>query len=74
MTEVLAIDASKHSGGLDAILRPLKQHSLNINYLYTCMRIGEKTVLIVDVEKMDEAVEILKNKGVQIYGEELYKM
>jgi hypothetical protein len=38
------------------------------------MRIGEKTVLIVDVEKMDEAVEILKNKGVQIYGEELYKM
>jgi hypothetical protein len=74
MTEVLAVEAANHPGGLDAILRPLKQHFLNINYLYTCLKIGERTVLIVDVDNKTEAMEILRKNGVQLYGEELYKM
>ena len=74
MTEILAVEVPHHPGGLDAILKPLKQHSLNINYLYTSLRIGEKTVLIVDVDKMREALEVLEKSGVRLFGEELYEM
>jgi len=38
------------------------------------LRIGEKTVLIVDVDKMRDALEVLEKSGVRLFGEELYEM
>jgi len=54
-TDVLAVEAPNHPGGLNAILKPLKEVSINVSYLYTCLGTGERTVLIVGVDKMDEA-------------------
>ena len=74
MTEVLAVETPNHPGGLNAILKPLKEVSVNVNYLYPCLGTGEKTVLIVGVDKMAEAVEILKKNWVHMYDEELYRL
>ena len=62
--EVLAVEAPNHPGGLNALLKPLKEADININYLYTCLGRGENIVLIVDVDKMDQAM----------LNEELYAM
>jgi len=72
ITEVLAVEAPNHPGGLNAVLKPLKQLSINVNYLYTCLGTGERTVLIVGVDKMEEAIQILKKNWVHMYDEELY--
>jgi hypothetical protein len=71
-TDVLAVEAPNHPGGLNAVLKPLKEVSININYLYTCLGAGEKTVLIVGVDKMAETIEVLKKNWVHMYDEELY--
>jgi hypothetical protein len=72
--EVLAVEAPNHPGGLNALLKPLKEANININYLYTCLGRGENTVLIVDVDKMDLAIKVLKRNWVHMLNEELYAM
>jgi hypothetical protein len=72
--EVLAVEAPNHPGGLNALLKPLKEADININYLYTCLGRGENTVLIVDVDKMDQAIKVLKKNWVHMLNEELYTM
>jgi len=74
ITEVLAVEAPNHPGGLNAVLKPLKEVSINVNYLYTCLGRGEKTVLIVGVDQMEEAIQVLKKNWVHMYDDELYKL
>lgn len=72
MTEVLAVETPNHPGGLNAVLKPLKDANINVNYLYTCLGTGERTVLIVGVDKMEEAKEVLGKNWVHMFDEELY--
>jgi len=74
ITDVLAVEAPNHPGGLNAVLKPLKEVSINVNYLYTCLGRGEKTVLIVGVDQMEEAIQVLKKNWVHMFNEELYKL
>lgn len=74
LTDVLAVEAPNHPGGLNAVLKPLKQRAINVNYLYTCLGAGERSVLIVGVDKMEEAVEVLKKNWVHMLDEELYRI
>jgi hypothetical protein len=74
MSDVLAVETPNHPGGLNAILKPLKQVSINVNYLYTSLGGAGKTVVIVGVDKLDEAVQVLKKNWVQLYDEELYSL
>ena len=73
-TDVLAVEVPNHPGGLNAILKPLKEVSVNVSYLYTCLGAGEKTVLIVGVDKMDEAIQVLRKNWVHMFDEELYTL
>jgi hypothetical protein len=74
VTEVLAVEAPNHPGGLNAVLRPLKEKKINVNYLYTCLGRGENTVLIMGFDKMEEAIQVLKKNWVHMYDEELYTL
>lgn len=74
MNDVLAVETPNHPGGLNAVLKPLKEVSINVNYLYTCLGTGEKTVLIMGVDKMEEAIHVLQKNWVHMVNEELYKM
>jgi hypothetical protein len=74
VTEVLAVEAPNHPGGLNAVLKPLKEMKINVSYLYTCLGRGENTVLIMGVDKMEEAIQVLIKNWVHMYNEELYKL
>jgi hypothetical protein len=74
VTEVLAVEAPDHPGGLNAVLKPLKETKINVSYLYTCLRSGDSTVLIVGVDRLGEATEVLKKNWVRMYDEELYAL
>jgi len=74
ISDVLAVEAPNHPGGLNAILKPLREISVNVNYLYTCLGTGERTVLIMGVDKITEAIEVLKRNWVHMYNEELYNL
>ena len=72
--DVLAVEAPNHPGGLNAVLKPLREANINVNYLYTCLSRGEKAVLIMDVDKMQQAIEVLRKNWVKMLDEELYSM
>lgn len=56
MTPVLAVEVPLHAGGMNAILKPLAKAEINIHYLYTTInRFGEETIVILGVNKIDEA-------------------
>lgn len=73
VTEVLAVEAPNHPGGLNAVLKPLKEVSINVNYLYTCLGTGDKSVLIIGVDDMNKAIEVLRKNWVHMYDDDLYK-
>lgn len=74
ITEVLAAEAPHHPGGLNAILKPLKEKNINVSYLYPCLGTKEKTILIVGVDRLEEAEDVLKQSWVNLIGEELYSL
>ena len=72
--EVIAVAAPDHPGGLNAVLRPLIEAKVNIDAMYPFIYLkGDEAILILDVDKIKEAKEVLKKHWVKTYGGEIYK-
>mgnify|MGYP001145672126 CR=1 FL=1 len=70
--DVLACETPHHPGGLNAILKPLKNSNINVEYIYPCIGTGSITVLIIGVNQPDKATQVLKDNWIRILGPELY--
>ncbi len=75
-TDVIAVEVPDHPGGLQAILRPLKSAGINVHYLYPYLGRGEsgQPIIIVGVDKTEEAVELMKKNWVHTFGKEIYAL
>jgi hypothetical protein len=75
-TEVIAVEVPDHPGGLVAILKPLKAAGINVLYLYTFLGRGEsgQPIVILGVDKTEEAMNVLKQNWVHTFGKEIYAL
>jgi len=75
-TEVIAVEVPDHPGGLIAILKPLKAAGINVLYLYPFLGRGEsgQPIVILGVDKTEEAVSILTQNWVHTFGKEIYAL
>ena len=74
-TDVLAVETPDHPGGLNAVLRPLKNANVNVHYLYPYLgRVSDQAIVILGVDKTEEAEKILKQHWVHTLGEEIYSL
>ncbi len=75
-TDVIAVEVPDHPGGLRAVLKPLKEASINVTYFYPYLGRGEsgQPIVIVGVDKTEEAVEVLKSNWVHTFGKEIYAL
>lgn len=74
-SDVLAVETPDHPGGLNAILRPLKEADINVLYLYPYLgRITEQAIVILGVDDIKKAEEVLNQNWVHMYGKEIYNM
>ena len=73
-TDVIAVEVPDHPGGLQAILRPLKAASINVLYFYPFLGRGESDnpIVIIGVDRTEEAVNVLKASWIQTFGSEIY--
>ncbi len=73
-TEVLALEVPDHPGGLQAILKPLKANNINVHYLYPFLGRGKsgQPIVIMGVDKTEEAVKVLEKNWVHLFGQEIY--
>lgn len=74
--EVLAVEIPDHPGALQAVLKPLNAAKINVLYLYTYLGKGEtgQPIVIVGVDKTDEAAAVLKKNWVHTFGKEIYTL
>ena len=75
VTPVLAAEVPLHAGGMNAILKPLSKGEINIHFLYTTInRIGKETIVILGVDKLEEARKILTENWISLIDEEIYSI
>ena len=75
-TQVIAVEVPDHPGGLQAVLKPLKAANINVTYFYPYLGRGEsgQPIVIVGVDKTEEAMEVMKKNWVHIFGKEIYAL
>ena len=75
-TEVIAVEVPDHPGGLLAILKPLKSANINVLYLYPFLGRGEsgQPIVILGVDKTEEAIKVLEQNWVKTFGKEIYAL
>ena len=74
-TDVLAVETPDHPGGLTAVVRPLKEANINIHYLYSFLgRVSEQAIVILGVDRIEDAQEVLKRHWVRTLGKEIYNI
>lgn len=75
LSPVLAAEVPLHPGGIKAILKHLANAEINIHYLYTTIdRIGKETIVILGVDKYEEARVILQQNWIRLIDEEIYSL
>ncbi len=75
ITPVLAAEVPLHPGGMNAILNPLSKADINILYLYTTInRIGKETIVILGVDKIEAARDVLQQNWIHLIEDEIYSL
>ena len=75
LDEVLAVEVPDHPGGMGAVLKPLREHRINVNYLYPAIgRYGLNAILIIGSDKNDEAAKVLEQNYIQLLDKEVYRL
>ena len=75
VTPVIAAEVPLHPGGINAILKCLSRADINIHYLYTTInRIGKETIVILGVDKIEEAKKVLERHWIHLVTDEIYSL
>lgn len=72
--DVIACEIPNHPGGLSAVLKPLKQAEINIDFIYPCLSTGEHRVLIIGAQPVENALKVLEDEWIRILGEGFYSL
>ncbi len=75
-TEVIGVEMPDRPGGLAEVLVALEQASISIEYLYAFLGRGPNGALVIfRVEQVENAIQVLKNKGFRVVaGEDIYAL
>jgi hypothetical protein len=74
-TDVIAVETPDHPGGLNAVLKPLKEAKINVHYLYPFLgRVSDQAIVILGVDKTEDAERVLQENWVHTVGTEIYNL
>jgi hypothetical protein len=64
--DVVACEIPSHPGGLNAVLKPLKEGGVNIDYLYSGFSKGNGSALILAVDNPEKAFHALESAWIRL--------
>jgi hypothetical protein len=74
VTDVLAVCVPDQPGGLAGILQKLAEKNIALEYLYSFVRkSGDHALIIIRVDKPEEAVRVLTDAGVRLLSQDEIK-
>ncbi len=63
-TSVVAVEVPDRPGGLDSVLQLVSRHDINVEYMYAFLRHDcDRAIMIFRFDKMDMAIDLLKDNG-----------
>lgn len=71
--DVVAAQVPDHPGGLNTILKLLDSANINILHIYPCLE-TQDPALILEVDKTDETIKVLKDNWINLYDETIYSL
>ena len=70
-TDVIAVEVGDKPGGLAEVLDVLGSANINVEYMYAFVeKSSDNAVMILRIEDIDRAIEVLKKKNVKILTNE----
>jgi hypothetical protein len=73
-SDVLAVEMPDHPGGMNAVLRPLRDAKINVMTMYPYIGRASNPIIIIDVDNLKTATDVLKRNWVKIWDKELYRL
>ena len=74
-TDVLAVETPDHPGGMNAVLKPLREAGINVHYLYPHLgRVSGQAIVILGVDRTEDAQKVLEKNWVRTLGKEVYNI
>ncbi len=73
-TDVLAVEMPDHPGGMNAVLKPLRDAKVNVVTMYPYIGRATNPIMIMEVDHIKTAVEVLKRNWVKLWDKELYRL
>ncbi|MBW2265584.1 MAG: hypothetical protein JRD47_00110 [Deltaproteobacteria bacterium] len=72
-SDAIALQVPNHPGGLNSVLKILSSADIDIVHIYPCLNTPD-TILILSVDKTEQAVKALTDNWIKLYDEKLYKL
>ncbi len=73
-TSVLAVEMPDHPGGMNAVLKPLRDAKINVLTMYPYIGRATNPIMILEVDNTDVAKEVLKRNWVKLWDKEVYRL
>ena len=71
---VLAVEMPDHPGGMNAVLKPLRDAKINVITMYPYIGRASNPIMILEVDNTPVATEVLKRNWVKLWDKELYRL
>ncbi|HNY66654.1 MAG TPA: hypothetical protein PKM41_14560 [Deltaproteobacteria bacterium] len=71
---VLAVEMPDHPGGMNAVLKPLRDAKINVITMYPYIGRASNPIMILEVDNPSVATDVLKRNWVKLWDKELYRL
>jgi hypothetical protein len=73
-TDVIAVEMPDHPGGMNAVLKPLRDAKINAITMYPYIGRASNPIIIMEVDNLKVATDVLKRNWVKLWDKELYRL
>jgi hypothetical protein len=72
--DVIAVEMPDHPGGMNAVLKPLRDAKINVIIMYPYIGRASNPIMIMEVDNIKVATDVLKRNWVKLWDKELYRL
>jgi hypothetical protein len=73
-SDVLAVEMPDHPGGMNAVLKPLRDAKINAITMYPYIGRASNPIIIMEVDNIKDATDVLKRNWVKLWDKEVYRL
>ncbi len=74
VADVLAVEMPDHPGGMNAVLRPLRDSGINVQLMYPYIGRASRPIMVLLVDHIAKATDVLKKNWVKVWDESIYRL